>query len=234
MKSTTALVMCLVMSVYAASWKPQPIEIKSKVINDLSSEYFGYFDLEIINNTDKWMVLKNIRISFHEPIQERHIKAVSGGEFVHWQNVMRKRIAKQELNKNTSLAVIGALGYGLAMASGNSTVQNIGKAAAVGATATYTASVYSNIRDTIHQTKRFPENHLLADSIVVLPGLSEGRWLLLNSTHHDSIKRVSGFTIHYTTQDGTPMTSPIKVGNTSWQKPRRHPADPTHPPGTYR
>jgi hypothetical protein len=194
------------------------IEIKAKIVDDLSSEYFGYFDLEIKNNSDKWIVLRDVEIVFPTDAQSRHIRAISGAEFALWQEVTRKRIAKAELSKNTSLAVIGALGYGLAMASGNTTLQNVGTAAAIGAAGAYTGSEYSKTRDSIHQTKRFPENHLLADSIVILPGLSEGRWLLLNSTSHDSTKLVSEFTVNYKLSDGTRGSNQLKVGKTPWQK----------------
>jgi hypothetical protein len=131
---------------------------------------------------------------------------------------MQKRLAKSELSKNTSLAVLGALGYGLAAFSGNRTLQNVGTATAIGAGGAYLASGYSNLRDSVHQTKRFAENHLLNDSIVVLPGLSEGRWLLLNSRSHDSTKLVSGFLVNYTTNDGVRSSSRIEVAKTPWQK----------------
>lgn len=221
---------------YANPKKDAPIEIKSKVVDDLSSEYFGYFDLDVINNTDEWMVLRNVEITFATPAQTRHVKAITGAAFTRWQGVMQKRIAKSELSKNATLAVIGAVGYGLAMASGNSTVQNIGATAALGATGTYAASEYAQKRDSVHQTKRFPENHLLADSIVVLPGLSEGRWLLLNSAYHDSTKLVSEFIVSYTTQSGERLSNTIKVGRTPWQKklwwtPNAHHMSPS---GIYR
>src|SRR5690606_12590613 len=115
--------------------------------------------------------------------------------------------------------------------------QNVGAAAAVGAAGAYTASEYSKTRDSIHQTKRFPENHLFADSIVVLPGLSEGRWVLLNSSAHDSIPQVTAFTIHYALNDGTRGTSVIKVGKTPWQKSlwwKPHLDNPSTGSGIYR
>jgi hypothetical protein len=67
-------------------------------------------------------------------------------------------------------------------------------------------------------TKRYPENHLLGDSIIVLPGLSEGRWLLLNSSAHDSIKLVSNFEIRFTINGGERQSCKIMVGQTAWQK----------------
>ncbi len=196
----------------------KPIEIKAKVIEELTSEYFGYFDFEIINNTDEWIVLRNLEIVFPEAVQNANVRAVSGPDFDLWQSVMQKRLAKAELGKNTSLAVIGALGYGLAAFSGNRALQNVGAAAAAGAGGAYIGSEYSKLRDSVHQTKRYPENHLLGDSIVVLPGLSEGRWLLLNSRSHDSTKLVSSFLVNYTMNDGVRHGSRIEVGKTAWQK----------------
>lgn len=195
-----------------------PIEFKAKIIEDLSSEYFGYLDIDITNNTDKWLIIRDIAITFPQPVQDRNIRMVTGEDFIRWQEVTRKRLAKAELNKNTSLAVIGALGYGLAAFSGNSTLRNAGTVAAAGAIGAYAVSEHSDLRDSVYHTKRFPERHLLADSIVALPGLSEGRWLLFNSRNHDSTKIVQSFTIHYTLNDGSRSNQKIAVARSSWQK----------------
>lgn len=181
---------------------PMDIVVSATLNSDLSSEYFGYFDFTLENKSDKWLTVSRIKISFPDSFQNYNIRFVTGKEFLLWQSAMKKIIAINQQNKETALATIAALGYGLAAFSGNRTLSTIGGAAALGAAGTYGASQYNQRIDSLENAKMFPENHLLGDSLVIPPGLFVDRWLLVNSQNHDQMEYVTSMKIELESTDG--------------------------------
>jgi hypothetical protein len=177
------------------------VVVSGEINADLSSEYFGYFDITLENKSDRWLTLSKIKVSFPDS-QSANIRFVTGNDFVQWRDVMAKSIALDEANKKTAMAVVGALGYGLATLSGNRGLQTVGAAAAAGAAGAYAAQGFGNWQDSLERAKMFPENHLMGDTVRLLPGLYADRWLLLNSRNHAKMGYVTQVFIEIETTEG--------------------------------
>jgi hypothetical protein len=178
------------------------VVVSATLNSDLSSEYFGYFDVTLENKSDKWLTISKVRVTFQDSFQNENIRFVTGPQFGLWQSAMKKIIAIDQQNKETALATVAALGYGLAALSGNKTLQAVGTTATVGAVGAYGISQYNRRIDSLENTKMFPENHLLGDSIRIPPGLFVDRWLLVNSRSHDQMAYVTTLNIEMESTDG--------------------------------
>ena len=177
------------------------IVVSGEINADLSSEYFGYFDITFENKSDRWLTLSRVKVSFPDS-QGADIRFVTGNDFIQWRDVMAKSIALDEANKKTAMAVVGALGYGLASLSGNRGLQVAGAAAAATAAGAYVVQGFGNWQDSLERAKMFPQNHLMGDTVRLLPGLYADRWLLINSRNHAKMGYVTKLVIDIETTEG--------------------------------
>lgn len=178
------------------------LAVSGKLNKDFSSEYFGYFDLTLENKSDEWLVVSKVNVTFVDSFQNEHIRFISGPKFTLWYQSMAKIIEIDEQNQKTAMATIAALGAGVAAFSGNRNAQALGAAAAVGAGGAYLASEHGKRLDSLQNTRMYPENHLLGDSIVLPPGLFADRWLLVNSSRHEEMEYVTALEIELEMADG--------------------------------
>lgn len=229
----------------AKSDKVTGIVISAKLNSDLSSEYFGYFDFTLQNNSDKWIRISKVNVSFPDSGQAERMRFVTGKDFQLWQEAMRKVIAVSQANEKTAMATIAALGYGLAALSGNQTLQTVGTAAFAGAAGSYGYQQYGKWQDSLQRAKMFPENHLMGDTLTVLPGLFVDRWLLINSKDHDKSPYLTRLFVDIETVEGIKERFTLDFrkawdpGDAKWQQSifkragASNPNCPTYS-GTYR
>ncbi|MCD6025221.1 MAG: hypothetical protein K0Q91_2137, partial [Fibrobacteria bacterium] len=53
------------------------VVVSGEINADLSSEYFGYFDITLENKSDRWLTLSKIKVSFPDS-QSANIRFVTG------------------------------------------------------------------------------------------------------------------------------------------------------------
>lgn len=175
-----------------------PIVISASLIDELSSEYFGYFDFTIENSSEKWLTVKFLDVEFGNGSQGENIKFMTGEPLENWKTAMATINQLNRFNKATTAALIGGVGLGLAATSSNQTLQSIGGAAVAGSAAYLVGQEVGANLDFIKRAKMAQTNNLLQDSTLVLPGLFVKKWLLVNSGKHDQIGYLSKMAIRYT------------------------------------
>lgn len=78
--------------------------------NDLSSEYFGYFNFNIINKSDKWHTLTGIRIVFPESVQNKNVRVILGRELEEWYKAQQKVREIADFNKASATLFVAGVG----------------------------------------------------------------------------------------------------------------------------
>ncbi len=179
------------------------IDLTWEVNNDLSSEYFGYFNFNIRNTSDKWITLTGMRIVFPESSQNKNVRIVLGRELEQWYTAQQKVVAVSDFNKTSASLLLSGVGAGLATFSDIKAFQTTGSAMAAGSLGYLAVDAFDKARDALRLAAMIPKNHLFSDSVLVPPGLFTDRWLLLNSSNHDQMGIVDSLTIEYRMEDGT-------------------------------
>jgi|GEM_PF-6600212 len=182
--------------------RSSPLKITMEMDEDLSSEYFGFFFFTLENKSDHWLVLKDIRYHFPLPAQDSNTQSISGAPFAQWYESMAKSLEIRGYKRDLALVGIAGVGYGLAALSKNKTAQIAGAAVGTAALATSVHDAVETNLDALQNPSLMDNQSLLADSILVPPGLFVKRWLLLNSTHHKVCGYISDLHLAYSSTDG--------------------------------
>jgi hypothetical protein len=176
----------------------ESLKFSASLIEDLSSEYFGYLDFTIENNSEKWIVVKVTGVKFDSLASSENIRFPNSEEYLNWQAAMKQTIQISEYNKSIAMGVVAGAGLGLAALSDNNAVRGLGAAAAIGSAGYMAGHGINQIRDSLQMAKSIQANNLLVDSALVLPGLFTKKWLLVNTMNHDKIGYLTEMTLTYT------------------------------------
>jgi hypothetical protein len=173
------------------------ILISAKLVEELSSQYFGYFDFTIENQSENWHVVQIDSVIFPDAKENTAIRFPSGDTLVQWQKCMARIIAIDEYNKGIALGTIAGIGLIAAASSRNETVSNLGASTALGTIAYASASEIKKEKDSLERASNREPNHLLNGSSLVLPGLFEKKWLLVNTSDHKKLGYLERMRIKY-------------------------------------
>lgn len=169
---------------------------------NLSSTYFGVIDFTFENKSQEWIRIKSIKIDFGDDKINQNVKFTSGNDLAIWFESTKKRNIINDFNTEMVLGAIAGAGLGMAAASNNQKVQNIGTATAIGAAASLSAYEFNKSLDKIEKAEIFSENHLFAKEFVIPPGLFVKKWLLLNSKNHEETGYITDLFLEYLTENG--------------------------------
>jgi hypothetical protein len=184
--------------------------ISGEISPHLRSEYFGYFNINIKNNSDKWHKLLNLKITFEDEFQNNNTMIVLGDDLSLWYAAQKKIIEINDYNNKVALGVIVGVSQSLAAFSNNEYLTNVGNMATLGAFATYGLGEIEKVRDSLQNSKMIPENHILADNIIIPPGLFSERWVLINSKNHDKMEFITSIILEYQMESGIVEKKKIK------------------------
>jgi hypothetical protein len=182
------------------------VVISGAVDSDLSTNYFGALDFVIENKSDQWMVLKDVKVSFLTPEQNKNIGIIAGSYFNAWSQGTTNL---QEYNRKKA-AIFGAiLGSALMVKGGTQTERGTG--AIVSSLSIAELASAKNYKEVVAS---LPPDHLLSSDILIPPGLFIKRWLVLNSTKHKETGFVTTIVIDFTDGNGKPNRYflPIRTG----------------------
>jgi hypothetical protein len=169
--------------------------ISGALDSDKTSNYFGAFDLVFENKSDRWMVLRDIRISFLTPEQSQNVSIPVGAQYAAWAQGMQN-LADYNAKKGALLG--GLLAGAVIMGSSNNSdakalgALTMGLSVAAAASKTNYNEIFVGL----------PPFHLLNGDIVIPPGMFMKRWLLLNSTNHEATGYISTIIFDFKDQDG--------------------------------
>jgi hypothetical protein len=173
------------------------LQISVDLRNDLSSEYFGYFDFNIMNNSDRWYSITDVKLSFPDSSQNRLVGVVLGSELASWFKAQKKSREIADYNRQLALGAMAGIGIGMAEAGDSKAAQGLGAAAALGSLTALGIGEMNQLLDQLQAAKMIPENHLLADTTLIPPGLFADKWILLNSRDHDRLEYITTLYLEY-------------------------------------
>lgn len=200
------------------------LRISSQIDSKLSSKYFGMINFIFENKTDKWIRIEKAYLKFSHPEINKNVRFVSGNQlnyFLDAVNDMNKEKAKIKAQNQAAWAAVAA---GAAAASSSSsqyntyTGVNFLNGMLLGAVVSMNISQFeqSTAKD---NKKLFPKGHLFHKDFVIPPGLFSKKWILLNTTNHETIGRLSEAVLTYVTSDGKKETVAVGLkGYSQWQK----------------
>ncbi|MEO7426317.1 MAG: hypothetical protein ABI036_14100 [Fibrobacteria bacterium] len=210
----------------------ESLTISANFVENLSSEYFGYFDFTIENSSEKWIVVKVKSVEFDSLGSNENVRFPTWQEQLNWQAAMRQRIQIEEYNKALALGAIAGAGLGLAAASDNDVVRSIGAAATIASAGTMVGKGMGRNLDSLQLAKAVQENNLLLDSSVVLPGLFVKKWLLVNTKNHEKTGYLTAMTLAYS-ENGLDKAVRIQfrkkntIKKSKWQSKIQESSSPT-------
>lgn len=179
-----------------------PIAISASLNHKLSSEYFGYFDFTLENKTDKWVVVKNVTISFPDSMLNNNIKVVAGQDITLWHEGYLARNAVNQYNKGIALGAFSVAAGVASAAVNDQTAKSVLAAASAAPLVALSVAELSSLRDSVEKSGVFPASHLLAGDIRIPPSMFTRKFLLLNSTNHKNISYAQSFLLSWETDSG--------------------------------
>jgi hypothetical protein len=144
---------------------------------DYASKYFGSFRFVFDNDQDKWLELENFRLTFTDDSANKYIKVLDQMQLEKWGKAVR---LQKNINESTIKEVQSAI-----ISAGSSMSSMVGDiSATVGL-------------DDTDQKKSYPENHLYAEEFILPPGFAVEKWILLESSHHNTIPYVTDISLDF-------------------------------------
>jgi hypothetical protein len=171
--------------------------ISGAVDSDRSTNYFGAMNFVFENKSDRWIILKDVKISFPTLEQNENISIPIGDQFSAWAQGMQNL---DDYNNKKALVLSSILGAVLAV-KGDAPV-----AKSVGAFTTgYSLVSLAQAKNYNEILSELPPYHLLKGDIAIPPGLFMKRWILFNSKKHKSTGLVHTLILDFKDQDGQPQ-----------------------------
>lgn len=183
--------------------KDSPITVSGQEVVGLSSEHFAHFDLTFENNTNEWITINDLDISFGTKL-DGIVKIPVGEKLYYWQKaaVQRLEIAQHNTQMAMSALTIGAAALaGGASYNGNRKLSKV----AMGAMAfSGTAMTFQEIQkeiDQIELSELVPENHILHLPIYLPPKLHVKKQFTIYVKNPSEIPYIQSFILNYKAND---------------------------------
>ena len=199
--------------------------ISADLNNDLSSEYFGMLEFTFENTTDKWVTIDHIDVKAKDESFNKTMKFTTGEDFVVWSKAIRKRNKVDKYNKALVYSAIIGVAAATTALSKNNNVKNAAAGVWGLGLTSLTIDQIEDAKNNVEDVDLFPANHLLNGHIRVPPGLFTERWLLINTTDHDTTKLLYALEleIHYADKKMDKYYVPIfksyrEMGRRAWQR----------------
>ncbi len=210
-------------AVYEAELDKQtpPLQISARFNETMCSRFFGYIDFSIVNNRSSWKTMESVRLHFpYKAVGSFDV--VSGRELSAWADAESKRQGRESHNSAMARLAVGAIGAGL-IAEGNSNNKKAGAGLMVGAAATNAVDKFTKNINEIESAKTTSSNHILANDVLIPPGMDRQFWLLLNAK--DSAPLMGWIGVSYTDEENQSHSFYVKLDNWNscdWQQKRKN------------
>lgn len=199
------------------------VEVEGKLVNSYCSENFGLISFRFDNRSADWIKLGSFELDFGGDKLNEHVKIVSGKALGSWyEGISIERDSKQ-FYQNLLFGSSAFIGGSMA-ALGNGRASSSGAAIATASLGVLAASSLGRQLETINSSDIFPRNHLFYEDVLVAPGLSADRWVLVYTKNNGEVpfldKMTLKYLIHNTNESGTKkiMLRPYEYTACSWQK----------------
>ncbi|MDH5694410.1 MAG: hypothetical protein OEZ47_15040 [Gammaproteobacteria bacterium] len=182
------------------------LEVEGAFLSEYCSEYFGMLNFRFENNTDEWVTIKEVNISFPEVKDTFVIDIVTGKSLISWHEATSTLIAENRFMSSLILGVLSGAGAAMIGKGGS---QGIGGAVAIGSLGTLALKNISSVRTDIAALNLVPSSHLLHGEILVPPSLVADRWILLNTKDSKKTPYITEVVVEAKTDKGTRVNKKI-------------------------
>jgi len=138
------------------------VTVGGELLDNYCTDLFGMIKVRIENNTDEWIKVDKVDVSFGSEDIDKKVEIVSGGKLTAWNDAIRVRASESNFSTRLMLGAIGALGGGALKNS------NLSNGVALGAVSAFTANEVSTSWSNIQSRNVFPRTHLL-NGVTLLP-----------------------------------------------------------------
>lgn len=195
------------------------VEIDVELKQGQCTQYFGFFTIDIENNTDQWLQIDSVNIELEDPRASDLIEVPVGEKLKAWNEAMRYRAAK---NQGTAAALFGVMALAGASQSDNS------RSAEAFTDFAVTGLVLSTAINDRAVSRYLPPSHLLSVPYFVPPGLNLGRWVILQTNNSKDIPYLESMKLIFNLSDGEAITKEVffrennrRVGGCVWQSKKK-------------
>lgn len=179
-----------------AQKEPQgPLVISAGMNSSYSTKYFGFIEFVIENKSDSWILIKDLKISFLQPAQNKSVNITTANRLNSW---LESNQARQEYIEKRNWWIFGVSisPDGLSALSNSKNSSELEQA---------TYSVDQQLERTFgveEFRKGLPSSHLLKGDLAIPPGLFKKRWLLLYSKDNVEIGFIDTLEISFADING--------------------------------
>lgn len=215
------------------------IEISVDYVEGTCSEYFAMLQFEFRNNTNKWFELNDVTIGFQSDELNSTVSLVAGRALSAWHSAFQLERERSNIKTSLFLGALGVLGSA-AMQSNNSNINALGKLSVISAAGGITIKGINKIIADFDGSI-FPTNHILNSNILVPPGFSITKWVLLNTENNSAEEYVSSIELMYSLNDrkenrkfNIRRGEDRQVRNCKWQNSIKPASSSSNPYGRFR
>ena len=126
--------------------------------------------------------------------KDQFVEILNGQKYNAWLQATITRNKEREANTQLSLAIIGGIGGALIGSNNNA---KLGQTLVAGAVAVETLSTFNSSVSAKKIAETLPENHIYKKALILPPGLTTKRFIVLNSKNHKALGYINTLKLSY-------------------------------------
>ena len=201
--------------------KDPPLEVSAAFRTDLCSPQVGYLVFSVRNPQDEWKQLNHVELLYpYSGQQTDDFSVVSGKQLIAWADAQTLKFHRETHNANMARLAAFTVSRVMLDSEDESTRQ---AGAAIGITTALegAGSTLARRADEASKPAGDSSNHILADELILPPGMDRSFWVLLNASPDAPL--MNWITVRYSDEKGMPhqfVTTLPDWERCGWQQPR--------------
>jgi len=172
------------------------LEVDGHLVSSYCSENFGLVSFRFENESVDWITLDQFEIDFGDEAINKNVSIVTGRALSSWQEGIANKIESDRFIQNLIFGTAAFMG-GVMSANSNGKSKNMGNALALSSLGVMAVNTFARNLESIYSSDMFPRNHIYHGDVLVAPGLSADRWILLYSKNKGEVPFIENITLQY-------------------------------------
>jgi hypothetical protein len=172
------------------------LEISGHLVKSYCSENFGLVSFRFENESVDWITLSQLEIDFGSEVINKNIGIVTGRALSSWQEGIANKIESDRFIQNLIIGTAAFIGGAMSVSS-NEKSEKIGNTLALSSLGVMAVNTMSKKLESINSSDIFPRNHIYHGNVLVAPGLSADRWVLLYSRNKGEVPFIKNISLQY-------------------------------------
>jgi hypothetical protein len=192
---------------------------------ELAGPGFGVVEVILENRSPTWLRLSNLSLDFGSPTRNQAVHVPTGVELAAWQRGLAGRAqvrAEQTDGALVFLGMLGLVGLVAGIATDNPGLALAGDITTETSLAVLDVQQHQRLVKAIEGPPLYPDTHLLASEVSIPPGLSQRRWLLLQTKNDAALGVLTSVRLDYQTGDGVRRATRLVFRSSSCSSEWQH------------